>query len=240
MKIKDSRGFTIIELMIAMSVLSTILLASTIILIQIGSIYTKGVNVANLQDSNRNILNDLINQVQYSTGVTPSCTPIPNVTCYSSVNTSNPYSVPEYAYCIGSARYSYLLYVEQGAVDTSPHYASLAGQTVPHVIWRDTIAPGATCQPLYLFTNTITGDASSADRGAGQPSSGYDMVPDHTRLTVFYANPVSGAEIYNVGSAVSYGDGARLANNYNNCNGSTGDQYCAVSALNSTVEVRVN
>ena len=41
---KDKSGFTILELMIAISILSIILLLSTYVLMGVGKLYSKGVN----------------------------------------------------------------------------------------------------------------------------------------------------------------------------------------------------
>ncbi|HSX37132.1 MAG TPA: type II secretion system protein, partial [Patescibacteria group bacterium] len=59
-------GFTIVELMVALSVLSILLVMSTVILIQIGKLYTKGVNQAATQNAARDIINDLSSQLQVS------------------------------------------------------------------------------------------------------------------------------------------------------------------------------
>lgn len=83
------RGFTIVELMIALSILSTLLVMSTVILVQLGRLYTKGVNQANTQNTARNILTDISSQLQLS-GSTPNPT-TPGVVC------------------IGNQRYTYRL-----------------------------------------------------------------------------------------------------------------------------------
>ncbi len=43
--LKSTRGFTIVELMIALTVLSTILVMATVIMINIGVLYSKGVEL---------------------------------------------------------------------------------------------------------------------------------------------------------------------------------------------------
>jgi prepilin-type N-terminal cleavage/methylation domain-containing protein len=55
-KITSQKGFTIIELLIASTILTTILVAASFILVQIGRLYYKGVITARTQDSARNIM----------------------------------------------------------------------------------------------------------------------------------------------------------------------------------------
>ena len=62
----DSRGFTIIELMIATLVFSVILLAVTVGIIQITRVYYKGINEANTQDTARNVMDTISQAIQFS------------------------------------------------------------------------------------------------------------------------------------------------------------------------------
>ena len=52
-------GFTIVELMIATAILSTILLLVTTMMINIGNLYYKGVNQARVQDGVRTLADDV-------------------------------------------------------------------------------------------------------------------------------------------------------------------------------------
>ncbi len=58
------KGFTIIELMIATAVLSTILVMVTVVMVNIGSLYYKGINQARVQDDVRSIADEIIKNIQ--------------------------------------------------------------------------------------------------------------------------------------------------------------------------------
>ncbi len=119
----DERGFTIVELMIATAVLSTILVVVTIVMISIGNLYYKGITQARIQDGVRSIADQVSQNLELSDG------PVPD-------GGTNP-AVPR-AYCIGTTRYTYIENIQ-------------IGTSYPHVLWRDTIAGnGGTCAPAQL------------------------------------------------------------------------------------------
>ncbi len=155
--IKSSRGFTIVELMIALSVLSTILVLATVIMINIGSLYSKGVNLSNLQNTNRNILSGVSSSFQF-TGQNLQ-KPLPN-----------PNTDDVYAACIGTTRYSYVLNKELGN--------DIAGPPTAHVLWRDTMKSSATCTALNLTVGNPTASAADSIEGS-------EMVGAHMRLIKF-------------------------------------------------------
>jgi prepilin-type N-terminal cleavage/methylation domain-containing protein len=133
----NSRGFTIIELMIALSVMSVILVISTIILINLGLLYTKGTNQANTQNITRNIVNELASQLQLGTAN-------PTISTGGSVE----------AICIGSQRYSYRRGHQLDASNGSDH-----------ALWRDTRNTSGPCVPFDLANPSA--DASEVpDSGA--------------------------------------------------------------------------
>ncbi len=229
--------------MIALSVLSTILVMSTVILIQIGGLYSKGVNSANLQNANRSVMSDLSGTIQLS-GVAPGPCSATAVTCYTSPDPAdmtpahqNPVTyngVPIYAYCINTIRYSYVLNREQGT-DSS-------NVVTPHVLWRDTITSPASCWPLNISQNAVTAD-DAAD-GSGQPSKGYNLVPDHVRLTrLKVIESPANSGIHAIDVWMAYGDNDLVhtdSTGHNICEGGKGTQFCAISHLSTTVTRRVN
>ena len=64
---KNDKGFTILELMIATTIFSTILLLCTYGLIQIGDTYYKGATTARTQAVARSIMDDIAYEIQYGT-----------------------------------------------------------------------------------------------------------------------------------------------------------------------------
>src|SRR5581483_2428527 len=122
-KIRSESGFTIIELMIATAVLSTLILTSTIIIIDIGHLYYKGVTQAQLQDDVRNISEDVSQQLKLSGAFTTDGSNTPGI----------PHSL-----CIEGARYSYITNVQLSS-------------TQPHILWKDNIPTGGgICTPANL------------------------------------------------------------------------------------------
>ncbi len=236
----SQQGFTIVELMIALSVLSTILVMSTIVLIQIGSLYTKGVNGANLQNTTRTIMADVAASLQFSGNQPPSCTSLDGITCYATVPGSprtvgaGPTAMTVYSYCIDTTRYSYVLNRELGDDTTAPG----GDAQTAHVLWRDTMKDSNdVCKPLDL-TADIPSDAQSA--------GGYEMMSNHMRLTRFNIPPPSG-NVYTIDVWTAFGD-SDLVNTQpssdptpglSTCNGGAGTQFCATSMITTSITRRV-
>ena len=247
LKPKSSDGFTIVELMIALSVLSVILVMATVILIQIGSLYSKGVNAANLQNTSRNIVADVSAALQFSGNTPVSCTvngtgtscdaTPPAGASYTDpqLYTTGGVSVSVHAFCVGTIRYSYVLDSEQGTDNAANAITRKAAGTVtPHVLWRDTILPNTPCQPLNLSKTTVPNPN-------GSPSGGYDMVSDHMRLTRLNINPPAGDNTYSIDVWMAYGDSDLVntdSRGNSTCSGGSGTQFCSVSQISSAVRGR--
>lgn len=101
------QGFTIIELMLAMTVFSIILLAAAAGLIQVGRMYYKNVITSRTQDTARAVSEEISNAIQFSGG-----TPV--------MGSDGDFQ----SICIGRTRYSYAVN-QQLSVD------------IDHVLWRD-------------------------------------------------------------------------------------------------------
>jgi prepilin-type N-terminal cleavage/methylation domain-containing protein len=86
--LKDQRGFTILELMIATTVLSVILILVSVMMTSIGKLYQKGVNQSRVQGAVRTITNDVSQNLQLSES--------PQIATNDGKT----------AYCIGSDRYT--------------------------------------------------------------------------------------------------------------------------------------
>jgi prepilin-type N-terminal cleavage/methylation domain-containing protein len=117
---RSEHGFTIIELMIALSILAAILLLCSAMLISLGSMFTKGTNQANTQNAARNTMNDLSYSFEFSSA--PISTAV--------INNSK-------SWCFGTTRYTF---VEQKQL----------GSQVTHAMWKDTLASGAVCTGFDL------------------------------------------------------------------------------------------
>jgi prepilin-type N-terminal cleavage/methylation domain-containing protein len=236
-KNSQQAGFTIVELMIALSVLSVLLVMSSVILIQIGNLYSKGVNASKIQDATRSVTADLTGTLEFS-GQAPAggCgTPSPKTTCYTQVT---PGEVPVYSYCIGKVRYSYIL---GHKLSDSPRNDDTYHESY-HVLWRDTMKTTDKCPPLKLLDPGAPNDSQSS-------GDGYEMVPHNVRLTRFKVEQTPAASgIYNIDVWMAYGDddlvntqgdsGAQPG--HSTCSGDRGTQYCAVSEISTSATRRLN
>lgn len=108
----NRRGFTIIELMIATLVFSTILILLSVGLIQIARVYYKGLTTSRTQQTARGIMDDITRNIQFDGG---------NVIVGANY------------FCVNNNRYTYQLNAElvDGTPDTLKHQAN-------HVLIRDT------------------------------------------------------------------------------------------------------
>jgi prepilin-type N-terminal cleavage/methylation domain-containing protein len=89
---RQQKGFTIVELMIATLVFSTVLLVVTVGIIQITRVYYKGLNEAATQDTVRSIADTISQSIQFGGG---DVTPTPGRT----LNTVS--------FCVGNTQYTY-------------------------------------------------------------------------------------------------------------------------------------
>jgi prepilin-type N-terminal cleavage/methylation domain-containing protein len=230
----NQKGFTIIELMIATTVLSVILVLVTVLMISIGNLYYKGVSQARVQDDVRSTADELGQHLQL-TSVSPAQS--------NPADTNNAFSgIVMNAYCIGATRYSYVMGVQIGQ---KPPSAIVA---LKHVLWRDTIPTGANCLAANLTAATPTDKV-------GNGTNGTELIAPRSRLTQFCIGTVSSGGVcttnvnspYTIAIGVAYGDGDLLQNinapplSSPNavCTGSKGDQFCATAYLNTTVVRRL-
>lgn len=216
----DNKGFTIIELMIATAVVSTMLVVVTVLMVSIGNLYYKGVNQSRVQQSVRDVTNDLSQQLELndSFSVPPTSTP-PN---------------PIQAYCIGLLRYTYITGVQIG----HPADSDMGGPTYYHVLWRDDNPTPGSCAPADLTDQNLASDGTSTD--------GTELVSPNSTLTAFCIGKLSGSTCtsdtsspYTISVGVAYGDHDLLNLNGINstCKGGTGDQFCSTASL-TTVAVQ--
>jgi len=105
----NQKGFTVIELMIATTVFSVILLLCTYGILSVGRMYYKGITSARTQEAARLIIEEVSRDIQFSGG-----SPVSNLGATSS------------AYCIGTKRYSFNI----GTKLTASNHVLLADNVV--------------------------------------------------------------------------------------------------------------
>lgn len=92
-----SRGFTVIELLIAMSVFSLVLLIVTVGIMQISRVYYKGVTESSVQSTARSITETIAQAIQFNGGTVLATPGAP----------STPPAGGSYAFCVNSQQFSY-------------------------------------------------------------------------------------------------------------------------------------
>lgn len=134
----DQGGFTIIELLIATTILSTILVMTTVSMLGISRLYTKGISTSRVQNSTRNINEEITDLLENtSTGYQLANSPDGNT----------------HSICIGNTRYTYNVGKKITATPSGADQAM-------HALWRDTITPG-NCAPPNNFLNTASPSPST-------------------------------------------------------------------------------
>lgn len=208
-QLADQKGFTIIELMIATSVLSVILVMVSVMMIGVGKLYNKGINLSRVQGNVRAINSEISQQIQLS-----------NATPHPGADDSS--TQPSYTFkslCIGPTRYSYVLNHQIGSTVVSPQ--------LKHVLWRD--KDDGTCKPRDLTSSSPSGDGTELIApNSSLTAFDVQLQPSSYKVTVGVAYGDDGPE----GLINFAGINSR-------CKGGTGDEYCATAYLSTDVVQRV-
>ncbi len=225
----NKAGFTVMELMIAISVLAIILLISSTVLVGIGNLYSKGNNLANVQDTTRNIVESVVSAVQFS-GTLLNNGASTNPITYTYATTYG--NVPVSAYCFGQNRYSFV---------TNPNLPD----GWPHILWLDKISSTGSCEPLNLSQPNPT--CTDGTYNCTQPGSGSDLIGPNMHLATFDITQYN-PKLYGINVGVAFGaidmfvsnnNGPVLINGNYQCSNSAGQQYCATSYLGTFAAERL-
>ncbi|MDB5175936.1 MAG: hypothetical protein JWM81_794 [Candidatus Saccharibacteria bacterium] len=256
-------GFTIVELMISLAVLSVLLVMASVIMLQIGKMYSKGVNSAAVQTTARDIVGTISNTLQFSGDDPSSCAAMPAtgiVTCaaHSAVET-RPGGDNQivYAYCIGTTRYTYVL---GSKLSSAPN-----AQGAYHVLWQDRMSTSSNCYPLNINTAATPSSCPGVSTSlcATTANTGKELIPQNMRLTRFLIQSIDATgDTYGIDAWLAYGDddlltiaktsaatpvgvcdpgqgGKSSCAGYVHCNSGIGQEYCATSQLSITVTRRL-
>lgn len=228
---RRQKGFTVIELIIATSVFSVMLLLTTTGMIQIGRVYYKGLIVSKTQETTRSISEDIVRAVQF--GGTDKIIKSPTVPI-SGLDTS--------AVCMNNVRYTYAINTRLAAQN------SVSPRTSRHVLWLDIIKDPSICRPVDLTReepgrnpgnggsdNSLgAGDTDLSSEAAAQRR---ELLANNMRLTQF---EVSGpADLVNIKLKVVYGEDDVIAPGGNCVPTGNGGQFCAFSALDTFAKRRL-
>lgn len=218
---KNQSGFTIIELMIATTIFSLILMLCLAGILQITKMYYQGVTTARTQDKAREVVDEIAETLRYSSSTLfPQATPPtdllvvgPDVLVGASDDTNY--------LCIGSKRYTYAL--DRQLKSSSPDSTR---KQKAHVLWVDTIS--SSCTGSIDLTTALT--------------NGKELLSENMRLTRFDIAYNSSSKTYQINIGVAYGDEDLLETSGTTkaCKSAfTGTEFCAVSNISLTAERRL-
>ena len=225
----NSKGFTILELLIATAVFGTVLILLTLGITQITRAYYKGTTSTNTQNVARDVINTLTQSIQFGGGLIGQ-------------TVSSPTAGTTYFFCVGNQEYDYEVGFELS--DNSPvpnnHAAhalvltnnvsacptpsqaqnpNLASNPTLASGSRELLAPNMRLSQLKLCYLAADGQCSSStDLGTGN--------------------------LFEITVQITYGDDD-LLNNPNatdgstTCKGGIGSQFCDIVKLQATVEKRL-
>ncbi len=221
---KDKKGFTLVELLLAMAVFSFVLTLCLAVFIQINRLYYRGISISKSQETARNLVTELTGRIQAGTVTRPS-RPLPPIDFPGSTRHTQAY------FCIGDVVYYYKLGVR--ASDVPAAVASNPAQGGRHVLARWTAPNFCTTAEPPAVTDFRVG------------ARAVDLVDDNTGL---YHFDVSSSQIE---LTIAYGnpnliDPASLAANHSTtgdsqdirCNGGRDVTFCGISQLETEVVTR--
>lgn len=210
---RNTSGFTLVELMIAVTVFSVLLLLSSASITQISRLYYKGIIVSKTQNVSRNIMDDISQAFQFSSG--------------SMINISTPDSKGLRRICIGNVRYTYALNKQ-------------INSTNKHALWRDRLASGGSCGALNIFDDSVIENSATSSEGTELLESGMRLktlsISSNGGITDI--KNIDVAVIYGEDDLINFQDNAKTLPL--GCKGDiTGSQWCAFSGLYTQVFSRV-
>ncbi|MET1033163.1 MAG: prepilin-type N-terminal cleavage/methylation domain-containing protein [Candidatus Saccharimonadales bacterium] len=114
---KESKGFTLVELMIATAVFGMVLLVIATAIINLSRLYYKGLTETKVQAATRTILDTVSQSIQFNGGAVTA-------------TAASPTPGNSYAFCVGNTQYSYTVGYQLADAPTS-------GQTYHGVVAQD-------------------------------------------------------------------------------------------------------
>lgn len=236
--VRRSGGFTIVELMIATTVFSLVLVVLTVGVMEFTRSYYKGVTASSTQNAARTTIEDVTQGVQFSgLQVRPLDPKGPD-------GTSDP-RLESHGFCVGSTRYSFLPGWQLKDTKNENAFQNT------HVFVRDTPAGGC-----YDNQERTAQDLIGSYQG-GTELLGINMRVSKAQLVAVGGDP----NLYRMTLRIVYGDADLLlspsqnpgeqnnAANFNvnatrddvTCrNATAGNQFCAVSQLSTVIQRRVD
>ena len=133
----NNKGFTLLELLIATTVFSVILLLCTFGLIQVGRNYYKGITLSRAQNSARSVMNLLTQSVQYS-----GSNPVGDLPEGTGPNSG--------VFCVGTVRFEYKLNSKVGDPNAYALRTSNCNEAIDQAQKTEQVGKGMSLQSLKV------------------------------------------------------------------------------------------
>ncbi|HWB38787.1 MAG TPA: prepilin-type N-terminal cleavage/methylation domain-containing protein [Candidatus Saccharimonadales bacterium] len=237
-KTHKSAGFTILEVMIATAILSTVLLVASFVIVAIGRLYTKGTTGASLQNNVRNIVQTLSDGVQYATASS-------QMQSGSRTDTFHGLAVKLNSVCAGNVEITY-------AADIIPNVnLGSTPYSMPYTIWQSQ-TPGSGCQPIPIDSYTSSTPQNATSQNIGLPNEAiHSLTLSPTGAGSQVSSGAKGVTLWQISIAAYSAAGNDLVNGAGNpysvpavnpgttvsCKGASGQEFCFTSSL-TTVAVQ--
>ncbi|MDB5166052.1 MAG: hypothetical protein JWM37_124 [Candidatus Saccharibacteria bacterium] len=203
-------GFTIVELMVATMVFSSIILVITFGVLQFSNSYYKGVTSANTQNAARNILESVSGAIQFS-GATLG------------TDVTNP---PFKTFCFGGTQYNYVM-------------SKMRDASTPHVLYSTPSSGGACNTSTFGATSRdLVDNNMRVVKFTIKPVAGSTSLYVVSVRIAYGADDLLCSPSVS-GDCDSSSTSTKLGNTDLVCKISTGKQFCATSELTATVQKRI-
>lgn len=244
-KKQNQKGFTIVELLIATSIFTTIVLLVTVGIVTMGRRYYKGLTTVRTQEAARSIESDISQMIQVSGNAT--------LNDYSVLkNGSNvPYTPVQDDYygvriiCVGDIRFSFVLNSPLNPNET----ATPKNITTKHVLWMDKKGSGQACNPGTITKSNFQQDIPNIPGSDNTPEGQAfrrELLGNNMRLTKFKIVDETGTgQLFKISIGIAYGDDDLFnidnADPFNSsCRSiNEGGQFCATAAYETYVKRRL-
>ena len=216
-KIEEKQtGFTILELMIATTVFSLVLMLALAGITQITKIYYHGVTLAHTQEVARGVIDEIGESIRFSKDII--VIPESPVPVGPIIDLGNPDIYPDTGYiCVGTNRYTY-------AIDRQ---------------LKNTPTPNAKEKVRVLWVDQPTSCTGPAELSSEIPIAGRELLSENMRLARFSVKESQIKDTYTVDISVVYGDDDLLfpeSDGTVTCKSSfVGADFCGFSNLSVSV-----
>ena len=208
----DNSGVTIIELLVAMTAFSVMILIIGLATMQLGKMYYKGISSTKTQEVSRDAMASIFEQAAFTTGNIDPATPKDYGPGGDRVSVN--------ATCIGNTRYSYVIDRKQNPSLSTGH--DRTNKEIKHVLWQDT--SDGNCTPVDLTLDVPTAE-------------GKELLGDNMRLSELRIEAPTSPDIVEIDIGVFYGESELIdysGSTPKSCKSSdVSSQWCAFSKLST-------